>query len=55
MRCKNKNKVNACFGCFVMRIDMPQIRYDDSTHEYITTENDLDETLSKFYKNRNKV
>ena len=32
---------------------MPQIRYDDSTHEYITTENDLDETLSKFYKNRN--
>lgn len=50
---KNKNKVNACFGCFVMRIDMPEIRYDDSTHEYITTENDLDETLAKFYKNRN--
>ncbi len=50
---KSKNRLNSSFGCMVMRIDQAEVTYDDSTHEYLTKEPDLDEVLGKFYKNRN--
>ena len=50
---KSKNRLNSSFGCMVMRIDQAEVVYDESTHEYLTKEPELDEVLSKFYKNRN--
>lgn len=50
---KSKNRLNSSFGCMVMRIDQAEVTYDDSTHEYLTKEPDLDEVLGKFYNNRN--
>lgn len=50
---KSKNKLNSSYGCMVMRIDQAEVTYNDSTHEYLTKEPELDDVLSKFYKNRN--
>lgn len=50
---KSKDYLNAIYGCFVMRIDQTEVKYDDSTHEYIVASPDLEETLGKFYNSRN--
>lgn len=50
---KSKNSLNSTYGCMVMRIDQTLTEYNPVTHKYMTLPEDLEETLSKFYKSRN--
>lgn len=48
---KSKNKLNSIYGCMVMRIDKPEITYENG--QYVTNTIPLDEALAKYYKSRN--
>lgn len=50
---KSKSRLNAIYGCMVMRIDNPLIRWDNNKKEYYPEKESLDDKLNKFYKSYN--
>ena len=50
---KSKNRVNAIFGCFVMRIDQSVVSWDPKLLKYIDKTPPTAEALAKFYNSRN--
>ncbi len=50
---KSKNRINAIFGCMVMKIDQTLVKWDDGKQEYIDETPDLEKALNDYYKSRN--
>ena len=50
---KSKNRVNAIFGCFVMKIDQSIVKWDPRLLKYIDDTPPTAEALAKFYNSRN--
>lgn len=50
---KSKNKLNATYGCMVMRIDREMIRYNPLIDEYVPESKSLEALISTYYSSRN--
>lgn len=50
---KSKNKLNAIFGCMVMRIDQSMVSWDPKLLNYVDNTPPTAEALAKFYNSRN--
>lgn len=48
---KSKNKLNALYGMMAQHINSSTTIYDG--HDYVTTEDDLDECIKKYYRSHN--